>query len=79
MQGYHTAVFDLDGTLTDSMYVWDRLPEELVRQFGGIPAPDLSHTLRAMELCGQWGGTAHPPGSAPQGAGSGNFPLSERL
>lgn len=42
------AIFDLDGTLTDSMYVWDRLPEELVRQFGGIPAPDLSHTLRAM-------------------------------
>lgn len=42
------AIFDLDGTLTDSMYVWDRLPEELVRRFGGIPAPDLSHTLRAM-------------------------------
>lgn len=42
------AIFDLDGTLTDSMYVWDRLPEELVRQFGSSPAPDLSHTLRAM-------------------------------
>lgn len=42
------AIFDLDGTLTDSMYVWDRLPEELVRQFGGDPAPGLSHTLRSM-------------------------------
>lgn len=42
------AIFDLDGTLTDSMYVWDRLPEELVRQFGAVPAPGLSHTLRAM-------------------------------
>lgn len=42
------AIFDLDGTLTDSMYVWDRLPEELVRQFGAVPAPCLSHTLRAM-------------------------------
>lgn len=42
------AIFDLDGTLTDSMYVWDRLPEELVRQFGGTPAPGLSHTLRSM-------------------------------
>ena len=42
------AIFDLDGTLTDSMYVWDRLPEGLVRQFGGIPAPGLAHTLRAM-------------------------------
>lgn len=42
------AIFDLDGTLTDSMYVWDRLPEELVRQFGGHPAPGLSHTLRSM-------------------------------
>ena len=42
------AIFDLDGTLTDSMYVWDHIPEELVRRFGGHPAPDLSHTLRAM-------------------------------
>ena len=42
------AIFDLDGTLTDSMYVWDRLPEKLVRQFGAVPAPGLSHTLRSM-------------------------------
>lgn len=42
------AIFDLDGTLTDSMYVWDRLPEKLVRRFGGDPAPGLSHILRAM-------------------------------
>lgn len=42
------AIFDLDGTLTDSMYVWDRMAEDLVRQFGGTPAPNLSHTLRAM-------------------------------
>lgn len=42
------ALFDLDGTLTDSMYVWDRLPGELVRHFGGDPAPGLSHTLRSM-------------------------------
>ena len=42
------AIFDLDGTLTDSMYVWDHIPDELVRRFGGHPAPDLSHTLRAM-------------------------------
>lgn len=31
------AIFDLDGTLTDSMYVWDHIPEELVRRFGGHP------------------------------------------
>ena len=41
------AIFDLDGTLTDSMYVWDHIPEELVRWFGGHPAPDLSRFLPA--------------------------------
>ena len=29
------AIFDLDGTLTDSMYIWNEAPKALVRQFGG--------------------------------------------
>lgn len=31
------AVFDLDGTLTDSMYIWNEAPKALVRRFGGTP------------------------------------------
>lgn len=42
------AIFDLDGTLTDSMYIWDQAPVQLVRQFGGNPPPDLARELKAM-------------------------------
>ena len=36
------AIFDLDGTLTDSMYIWNEAPKALVRQFGGEPPEDLA-------------------------------------
>ena len=42
------AIFDLDGTLIDSMYLWDYLPDALVRRFGATPRPGLSHALREM-------------------------------
>lgn len=42
------AIFDLDGTLTDSMGIWETLPDQLVRQFGAHPAPGLFETLREM-------------------------------
>lgn len=42
------AIFDLDGTLTDSMYIWDYAPRELVRRHGGNPPPDLAEALREM-------------------------------
>ena len=29
------VVFDLDGTLTDSMHIWNEAPKALVRRFGG--------------------------------------------
>ena len=32
------AIFDLDGTLTDSMYIWNEAPKALVRKFGGEQA-----------------------------------------
>ena len=35
------AIFDLDGTLTDSMYIWNEAPKALVRKFGGKPPEDL--------------------------------------
>lgn len=42
------AVFDLDGTLTDSMYIWDEAPKALVRRFGGTPPEDLAEQLKEM-------------------------------
>ena len=50
-----TILFDLDGTLTDSMAIWDRAPRELVRRHGGRPPQDLAEALREMgrrEACG---------------------------
>ncbi len=41
------AVFDLDGTLTDSMYIWDRVPKMLVRKFGAEPPEDLAKDIKA--------------------------------
>ena len=42
------AVFDLDGTLTDSMYIWNEAPKALVRRFGGTPPEDLAEQLKEM-------------------------------
>lgn len=42
------AIFDLDGTLTDSMYIWNRAPKALVRQYGGDPPEDLAREIRQM-------------------------------
>ena len=42
------AIFDLDGTLTDSMYIWQQAPVDLVRRYGGDPPEDLARDLRAL-------------------------------
>ena len=42
------AIFDLDGTLTDSMYIWEKAPLDLVRRYGGDPPADLSRDLKEM-------------------------------
>ena len=42
------AIFDLDGTLTDSMYIWNEAPKALVRQFGGEPPEDLAEDIKEM-------------------------------
>ena len=39
------AIFDLDGTLTDSMDIWDRAPRDLVRQFGASPPAHLAEDI----------------------------------
>ena len=42
------AIFDLDGTLTDSMYIWNEAPKALVRQFGGNPPDNLAEEIKEM-------------------------------
>ncbi len=42
------AIFDLDGTLTDSMYIWDRVPKMLVRKFGAEPPEELAQDIKAF-------------------------------
>ena len=42
------VIFDLDGTLTDSMHIWNEAPKALVRRFGGAPPEDLAEQLKEM-------------------------------
>lgn len=44
------AIFDLDGTLVDSMQMWDEAPKALVRRFGGTPSEDLPQVIKTMNL-----------------------------
>ena len=50
MLDFQCAIFDLDGTLLDSMPVWDHLAEHYLLQNGRTPAPDLRATLAAMDM-----------------------------
>lgn len=44
------AIFDLDGTLLDSMFIWDTIGADYLRSLGLEPRPDLRETLRNMSL-----------------------------
>nr|WP_315022436.1 HAD family phosphatase [uncultured Aminipila sp.] len=44
------AIFDLDGTLLDSMPVWDTLGEDYLRSIGKEPKADLKEKLSVMSL-----------------------------
>ena len=44
------ALFDLDGTLLQSMEMWQQLPLQLVRRLGGDPPEELARTIEAMDL-----------------------------
>lgn len=47
---YRGAIFDMDGTLTDSMYIWDVAGETYLRNQGKEPASDLWEQLRPLSL-----------------------------
>lgn len=44
------AIFDFDGTLFDSMYVWDTAAERYLRSLGKAPAPTVREEVRTMSL-----------------------------
>ena len=44
------AIFDLDGTLLDSMFIWDTIGEAYLRSLGKEPKEDLKETFRTFSL-----------------------------
>ena len=45
-----SAIFDMDGTLLDSMPMWQELGPGLLRRFGVEPEADLLEHLKSMTL-----------------------------
>ena len=43
-------IFDFDGTLFDSMFIWERADENYLRTIGKEPAEDLQSVLKPMSL-----------------------------
>lgn len=44
------AIFDFDGTLFDSMFIWDRVGEIYLRSIGKEPKPSMREDVRALSL-----------------------------
>lgn len=44
------AIFDLDGTLLDSMFIWDTIGEDYLRSVGKEPHEDLKQTFMTLTL-----------------------------
>lgn len=42
------AIFDFDGTLYDSMYLWDDAAPRYLRSVGAMPRPDVREQVRTM-------------------------------
>jgi len=44
------VIFDADGTLLDSMYIWETIGSDFLRSLGIEPRENLTETFRAMSL-----------------------------
>ncbi|MDE7266023.1 MAG: HAD family phosphatase [Lachnospiraceae bacterium] len=44
------AIFDVDGTLLDSMFIWDTIGEDYLRSIGYTPKENLKETFKCMSL-----------------------------
>lgn len=45
-----SAIFDVDGTLLDSMFIWDTIGETYLRSIGYQPKENLNETFKNMSL-----------------------------
>ena len=45
-----SAIFDVDGTLLDSMFIWDTLGETYLRSIGYTPKENFNETFKNMSL-----------------------------
>ena len=45
-----SAIFDMDGTLLDSMHIWDHLGADMLISLGYTPRPDLEEHLKVLTL-----------------------------
>ena len=50
LPAFGAAIFDFDGTLFDSMYLWDTVAESYVRSRGKEPKPTVREEVRALSL-----------------------------
>lgn len=50
LDGIQAAIFDLDGTLVDSMWMWYRIDQEFLGQFGCPVPDDLQDSLEGMSF-----------------------------
>lgn len=44
------VIFDLDGTLLDSMFIWDNVGEQYLRSIGISPKDDINEILKNMSM-----------------------------
>ncbi len=44
------AIFDLDGTILDSMFIWDTIGEEYLRSLGMVPKENLAEVFKTFTL-----------------------------
>lgn len=49
-QCVHGAIFDLDGTLLDSMPWWDDLGERYLRSLGKTPEPNIRYHFKRLTM-----------------------------
>ena len=45
---FRVAVFDMDGTLLNSMHIWDKLIDDYLASLGKTPGPTLRQDIRAL-------------------------------
>lgn len=50
LQDYSGVIFDMDGTLLDSMSMWHTLDVQYLRQYGCEPEPDFQQIVATMTL-----------------------------